>query len=228
MDLPEFGTVNGRWDLRGKEDQYLGGIQLNGKRVLEIGPASGGLTFYMEKSGAEVVSIEAPKDYRMDYCWDIPQCAPPDLEERISASQSGLEVMHNSYWLCHRLLNSKAKVHYGSAYDVPAQVGVFDVATIACVLLHNKNPLGILESVARLAKEALVVVEILPANAADLMGPIFLREDTALSDGWFLFPPNFTTRVLKTMGFGKSTISYHKQLMDGKLVDLYTVVASRT
>jgi hypothetical protein len=228
MDLPEFGTVKGYWDLRGKEDQYLGEVQFKGRHVLEIGPASGGLTFHMEQCGAEVVSIEAPKDYRMEYCWDIPQCAPTGLEERIAVSQSGLEVLHNSYWLCHRLLKSAAKVHYGSAYNIPEGLGDFDLATIACVLLHNKNPLGILESVARRTKETFIVVEIFPPDSDDLPGPIFLRDDNSLSDGWFHFPPKFIVRVLRTMGFGESKISYHSQLMGEQLVDLYTVVATRT
>jgi hypothetical protein len=227
-DLPEFGTVNGLWDLRGKEDQYLGCVQWSGKRVLEIGPASGGLTFQMERSGADVVSLEAPPDYRMEYCWDIPHCLPPGLEERIADSQSGLRVLHNSYWLCHRLFESTARVHYGSAYDIPPDLGAFDIATICCVLLHNKNPFRILEGVAAVTKEAIVVVEILPGAADELRGPVFIRgEDNSAFDGWFHFPPRFTARVLKTMGFGQSTITRHKQLMGGQLVDLYTVVAAR-
>lgn len=90
VDLPGFGTVKGFWDLRGKEAEYLGYVNFQGKKVLEIGPASGGLTFFMEKSGAEVVSLEASADYRMEYCWDIPRSAPVDLEERIAKSQPDL------------------------------------------------------------------------------------------------------------------------------------------
>jgi hypothetical protein len=226
-DLPGFGTVKGYWDLRGKEDLYLGGVQVNGKRVLEIGPASGGLTFHMERAGAEVVSIEAPTDYRMDYCWDIPNFLPSGLEERIAESQSAMKFLHNSYWLCHRLYNSNAKVHYGSAYNIPAALGAFDVATIGCVLLHNKSPLLILEAVARLTNETMVVVEIVPADTSHDTGPIFLRNDNELSDGWFHLPPQFTARVLRTMGFAKSTTTYHRQIMGDQVVGLYTVVAHR-
>src|SRR5208337_1299521 len=46
MDVPGYGHVEGEWDLRGKETQYLGGVALKGKRVLEIGTASGFLCFY--------------------------------------------------------------------------------------------------------------------------------------------------------------------------------------
>jgi len=227
-DLPGFGTVKGFWDLRGKENQYLGDVQLNGKRVLEIGPASGGLTFHMERAGADVVSIEVPTNHRMEYCWNIPQYLPADLEEKIAESQRAMSVLHNSYWLCHRLFNSKANVHYGSAYDIPAALGMFDVATLGCVLLHNKSPLLILESVARMTKETMVVVEIVPANTFYEAGPIFLRDNNDVYNGWFHLPPQFTARVLRTMGFGRSTITYHEQLMGDQCVQLYTVVAKRT
>ncbi|MFZ0706295.1 MAG: hypothetical protein WAM71_11880 [Candidatus Korobacteraceae bacterium] len=229
-DLPIFGTVEGLWDLRGKEDEYLGRVQLKGKRVLEIGPASGGLTFHMERAGAEVVSIEADASYRMEYCWDIPHCLPPGLEEKNADSKPRMTALHDSYWLCHRLFNSSAKVHYGSAYEIPPALGPFDVTTIACVLLHNKNPFIILEHVASVTKETLVIVEVLPVDKSSDAGPIFLRNDNEVYDGWFHFPPNFTARVLRTMGFGQTTISYHEQLHKarGRNLSLYTVVAHRS
>jgi hypothetical protein len=52
MDLPGVGQVGGQWDLRGRVDDYLGHVELRGKRILEIGPASGFLTVEMEKRGA--------------------------------------------------------------------------------------------------------------------------------------------------------------------------------
>ncbi len=48
IDIPSRGLVRGQWDLRGHVDEYLGGYNFAGKRVLEIGPASGFLTFEME------------------------------------------------------------------------------------------------------------------------------------------------------------------------------------
>jgi hypothetical protein len=58
MDIPGHGLVNGQWDLRGKTDEYFGNYQFAGKRVLEIGPASGFLTLEMEKRRAEVVAVD--------------------------------------------------------------------------------------------------------------------------------------------------------------------------
>ena len=49
MDLPTYGTVTGEWDLRGKEDLYLGHKSVDTKKVLDVGTASGHMCFYMEK-----------------------------------------------------------------------------------------------------------------------------------------------------------------------------------
>ena len=61
-DIPGVGLIEGQWDLRGGFDEYLGGYDFSGKRVLEIGPATGFLTFQIEKTAAEVVAVELPMD----------------------------------------------------------------------------------------------------------------------------------------------------------------------
>jgi hypothetical protein len=58
-DLPGVGRVGGHWDLRETIDDYLGHYDFTGKRALDIGTASGFLTFAMEARGAEVVSFDA-------------------------------------------------------------------------------------------------------------------------------------------------------------------------
>jgi O-methyltransferase len=39
--LPDGRIIEGKWDLRGHESVYLGRQSFAGKRVLEIGPATG-------------------------------------------------------------------------------------------------------------------------------------------------------------------------------------------
>ena len=58
MDLPGLDEVGKGWDLRETINEYLGGYDFRGKRVLDVGTASGFLTFEMEKRGAEVVSFD--------------------------------------------------------------------------------------------------------------------------------------------------------------------------
>src|SRR5271169_692926 len=67
MDLPGYGAVSGEWDLRTGLDAYLGNYDFAGKRVLDVGAASGILSFHAESRGAEVVSF----DLSEEYSWDI-------------------------------------------------------------------------------------------------------------------------------------------------------------
>ena len=59
MDLPEVGLQQGQWDLRGDFVQYVGNVTFTQKRVLDVGCASGFLSFSAEAAGArEVVSFD--------------------------------------------------------------------------------------------------------------------------------------------------------------------------
>ena len=131
VDVPGRGTFKGFWDIRGREAEYLGNVSFAGRRVLEIGPASGHLTFFMEKQGAEVASIEARDESVWDLFWDQHEPLPPHLQTLLTESRKALNEVKNSYWFCHEGFNSKARVHYGSAYELPRELGEFDVAVIA-------------------------------------------------------------------------------------------------
>ncbi len=48
-----------------------------------------------------------------------------------------LTGFHNGYWLAHRLLNSRAEVYYGTAYDLPEGLGHFDLAVVGMMLPHQ-------------------------------------------------------------------------------------------
>jgi hypothetical protein len=58
MDIPGYGHVQGDWDLRGHERQYLGNVDFAGKRVLEVGTASGYLPMYFQPDAKTVGSKE--------------------------------------------------------------------------------------------------------------------------------------------------------------------------
>src|SRR5271156_2023993 len=84
FELPDGTVLPGVWDLRGHESAYLGGVELAGKRVLELGPATGALTFYMERMGAEVVAFEAGFDVPID---TLPLRGEDQHEERLRVMQ---------------------------------------------------------------------------------------------------------------------------------------------
>ena len=54
LDLPLSGPQKGHWDLRGRFDDYVGNVPLSGRSALDVGTASGFLSFEAEKRGANI------------------------------------------------------------------------------------------------------------------------------------------------------------------------------
>jgi SAM-dependent methyltransferase len=229
LDIPGHGTIPGFWDIRGNEAQYLGNVLFKGKRVLEVGPASGQLSFFMERQGAEVVSVEAADESDWELYWDVYDEVPDDLLYEEAVARDGLERIKNSYWFGHRVFNSNARVHYGNAAALPSELGTFDASVIACALLHNKHPLRILESCARVTRETMIIVEPVREYQTSQTPIEFLQTgENRWWETWWGFSPKYFVSLLRTMGFPYSRVSFHTQIGFGEPNDLFTVVASRT
>ncbi|AHH93456.1 hypothetical protein GCM10010174_31990 [Kutzneria viridogrisea] len=249
MDIPGHGTVEGEWDLRGKEYQYLGGVDFAGKRVLELGPASGFLTTYMESRGAEVVV----RDLSEDFSWDTVPFAGMDYAEADENRRSHLRKLNNGFWLNHAANKSRAKVTYGTIYTVPEEIGPVDIATFASILLHVRDPFAALHSASKLVTDKIIVTDLYPTtdfhlvpNIVDAQGPqgeetatltalgeakmVFLprHEDQAYADTWWMMSPAIIQRFLGVLGFEKTEVTYHHAPARGHRTFLYTVVGHRT
>lgn len=157
MDLPGIGTVGGQWDLRGRTADYTGHVDMRGKRVLDVGTASGFLTFELEKMGADVVSFDADSPERL---YLLPLEGDLFTTDRAAwiAQYTGLAQMQNGYWLAHRTLGSKARAFYGNIYDIPGEIGRFDIGVIGQILVHLSDPIRALASVMRRC-DRLVITE---------------------------------------------------------------------
>src|ERR1700681_4859368 len=151
MDLPGFGEVRGQWDLRGRFSEYIGGVNLEGKSVIDVGAATGFLSFSAEKSGASrVLSFdigEARQQTFLPFKNKLYYRDPARWAEQYDAE---IEQWKNAYWLCHRLLDSRAEVCYGNIYDLPRDLGQFEVAIVGSVLEHLSDQITALASIARL------------------------------------------------------------------------------
>ena len=228
MNIPGHGLVTGNWDILGNESQYIGEVPLKDKRVIEIGPGSGLLSFFMEREGAEVVSLEVSEDFRWDFYWDLQDAVPVDIGARREVQQTDIEKMKNSYWFCHKVFSSKAKVHYGSAYNIPEGLGKFDISVLCCILLHNKHPLQILENCARVTSETVVITEPFRKRPIPQASMEFRPTDNQHSwHTWWGFAPDFFVNVLRSMGFPHIGVTFHTQQQLGRSINLFTVVGSR-
>ena len=226
IDIPGYGLVSGEWDLRNGLDAYLGHFDFAGKRVLDVGTASGVLSFQAEAGGAEVVSF----DLSESYSWDIVPFANGD-SGLDAERREHIRRINNGYWLCHSAFSSRARVVYGVVYEIPSSIGPVDVAIYGSILLHLRDPFLALQNGARLAKGAMIVTCRPPWGGlgAFLRAPRFRPDHRRpfRSDTWWVLPPRLVQEYLAILGFGKSTVSWHRQFFKGRRRLMYTVVARR-
>src|SRR6267143_1531568 len=98
-----------------------------------VGPATGALTYYMERSGADVVSFDVGYDVSIDL-----HPAPGNVDTRklrLDHAQM-INETQNSWWYLHRTYASSARMVYGDIYALPGDLGEYDVSVFAAILLH--------------------------------------------------------------------------------------------
>ena len=230
MDIPNHGTVHGEWDLRGREASYLGNISLQGKRVLEVGTASGHLCFTMERMGAEVVAYDLSDKQE----WDIVPYAAYDYGKHMSQRKEHMSRINNGFWLAHRAYNSHAKMTYGTVYEIPDDIGRFDICTFGSILLHLRDPFLALQRVSAHVKETVVVTDKAPTLTDNrlLAGTRLIEflpnaSKCSPTESWWRLSPELVSEFLQILGFVHTKISFHRQLFGGNEVQLYTVIGHR-
>ena len=201
MDLPELGSVSGAWDLRPTIDAYLGHVDVSGKRCLDVGCASGYLTFEMERRGAaEVVSVDLDPER---HAWEVVPFAASlrDRDADLAEMRDMVRRWQHAYWLAHRLIGSKARVYYGNAYALPVELGQFDVSLIGMMLPHVRDPFRILEQVAARTTETIIVTQQAP-GMPDAYA-YFMPDPTTQApwNAWWSMSEACTERMLGVLGF---------------------------
>lgn len=229
MDIPGQGTVKGHVDLRANAAAYLGHCDFARRRVLEIGPASGFLTFFIEEQGArEVVALEVSEDR----IWDIVPRPDQDMAALQADRRNHMTLIKNGFWLAHGALGSTAKVVYGDATQIPQELGLFDIAVLGGILLHCRDPLACLEACSRMTTEAIIITEQampwLEAHAELPLKWLAPSPENKVWDVWWRFTPAFFRNILPLYGFAEIRIVRHQQISLEKSYPHFTVVGRRT
>jgi len=198
FELPGLGTLGGDWDLRRCIDDYLGHYPFSGKRVLDVGTASGFLTFEMEKRGASVVSFDL-EDGRQ---WNVvPHFLARDTREHtLEAHRRASNRLKNAYWFCHRRLGSQAQAYYGDIYALPDDLGRFDVAMFGMILSHLRDPFQALYSASRLADAVIITNQFFRCKSPSVrFDPD--PQDRRQLQVWWQFSDRSIERMLGVLGF---------------------------
>ena len=227
MEIPGYGKVGEEWDLRKGVDKYLGNVDLKGKRVLEIGPASGYLTFEMESRGAEIVGIELASTND----WDVVPHHLINKDDTEEERRESMTKLRNGFWFAHEKMKSKAKIYYGSIYNLPAALGHFDVAIMGSVLLHTRDPLKIMEQCANLSDEFVITERHFPELDGLPVASLYPTAESPQWDTWWRFSPDFIVEYVKVLGFKNPKLTFHEQthvFPGGKVeMPMFTVVAKK-
>jgi O-methyltransferase len=224
MDLPGIGTVGEEWDLRASVDAYLGNTDFAGKRVLEIGPASGFLTVTMEKKGASVVCLEVTEEK----AWEFVPYPESFMKSNRADRRTGIPRLQNSFWLTRKLHGSSSKVYYGDANSIPDALGRFDIALLAAVLLHCQSPTRIIEQCAKRSNCIIIAERLFPELEGKPVCRLVPDVDNKAWDTWWDFSTEFFIQYLRVLGFTDIRMNPHVQLFKGKYpLKMFTIVASR-
>lgn len=235
MDLPGYGHIcqdTTQWDLRGREREYLGHVEFSGKRTLDVGTASGYLSFFVESQGADVISHDLSEQQQGQDIVPYQRLGSKNLEEVRSGYKSVARKLNNAYWLAHRALNSRARLVHSTVYSLPDDIGFVDIAIIGCVLLHVRDPFLALQSILRLTRETAIVTDL--ASTPEPKGPCmrFLQPTPGDVWTWWQLSPEVVQKFLTVLGFEETRVSYHSQRRSSREnhqeVRHFTVVGRRT
>ena len=252
IDIPGLSEpTKGDWDLRKGIDEYLGHLDFKNKTVLELGPASGYITFHMETLGGKVTCIDLSTEKDS---WDIVPDCHHNWNIKGRNHMNNLKKVQNAFWYTHKALNSKAKVIYSHINNLPVNIGIYDVSLMSLVLLHLQNPFKAIQNMLRHTKEKAIVVEFvnrtgvlsiktkknfknLLRNLKQLISPRLpiIEFYPKLNgnkhseiDTWWKISPEYFVNIASILGFETSSINYHVQYHNGHPLDMFTVVCERT
>jgi len=227
VDLPLSGPRVGLWDLRGRFDEYVAHQQFDGKTVLDVGTASGFLSFEAERRGATVTSFDAADATSW---WVLPFA---DLEVDPDQQEAVLQRWKNSYWLCHGEFESSAKCVYGDIYDLSPEVvgGTFDVVLVGQILVHLPDAISALAAAASCCRDTMIIVEGNLANDVPVAALCARADRLDIAYAWYHYSHGWYRELLAILGFSKVTIttgSFQCNVSTHvSLIELAIVVASR-
>jgi tRNA (mo5U34)-methyltransferase len=172
IELPDGTTTPGGWDLR-PTAREIPWPDLAGKRCLDVGTASGFWAFEMERRGAaDVLATDRPSDFQ--------QMSRGHFEEARTA------------------LGSSVRYEERDVFDLE---GEFDVVFMGFVLQMVTDPIGALQSVRRVCRGQLLLLDTVSLPLSFLPSPLARLDARRDGKEWFVFNRRGMRKVVELAGW---------------------------
>lgn len=190
FSFPDGTVIDGDWDLRNCVQDYLGNIDYKDQRIIDVGAASGYLSFEMEKMGADVVSFDMPDG---SY-WDVLKYRGYKPAKHCDYTIN----MYNAYDYVHTRLKSRCKIYRNDIYnDLPELLGSFDGAVFGTMLSHVRDPMLVLMNILYKVKRFAVLINPFP----DHPGSTFMPGLNSFQRTWWHISMDTIERMVNSIGW---------------------------
>jgi tRNA (mo5U34)-methyltransferase len=182
LELGDGIVTPGQYDHRGVLQHYGLPARVDGKTVIDVGPAQGFFAFELERRGAaRVVTVELP-------AWSSHD-AGANLKSKFGAEhdRQAEPYLHGALEFAIRAKGSKVERQFGNIYDLrPESVGVFDLAFCGSLLIHLTDPLRALSALRGVTREMAIVATVIDPGTDPVPRALFY----GTGDGQAFWAPN--------------------------------------
>ena len=124
----------------------------------------------------------------------------------------------------------------GNIYNLPADLGTFDVSVFGAILLHLRDPWTAIAEAARRTSQTIVITDVLEEGmTCDTNAMRFATAGRDALTNWWVISPGAIVEMLTRLGFFNTRVTCHSQMhhLGHKLdqapiaMSMYTVVGER-
>ena len=247
MEIPGVeGLTNGVFDCREDIDNIFGNLDFNGKKVLNLGPSTGYLSFEAERRGADVTSIDLSvslENIERDWVLNVAKPWRKDL----AAFANDEKRRRNAFWYAHKALKSKSKLIICHINNLPDEVELHDIGLLFSILVHIRDPYTALMRMCAHVNEKIVITENGGYNMRNTLFnaiPLFFRKNFPkkqsptmrflpanfkIGSAWWKLNKETIINMLGLLGFEKTKVTYHDYMdQRGEKIFNWTVIGERT
>jgi len=169
-------TTPGQYDHQPYLHYYRFPDSLRDTTVLDVGAASGFLSFEFERRGAQVTATDLPNWFDHDFGANY----MPD-----QTLETGNTYLHQPFEIAKEALGSQVHRQALNIYDLsPNMVGMFDLVFCGSLLIHLTDPIRGLTKLASVTKHKAIIATLVSVDEAERSIAHMIGHQRG--DGWWI------------------------------------------